>query len=178
MKKSDKFIDEVLDWLKSLAVTFVIILLIFTYVCRTAIVNGESMTNTLSHGDFLILRNFIYTPKQGDIISANCEGLNEVIVKRIIAVGGQEVNIDFDTGSVYVDGELLDEPYIKNITINDEGAFDYPIVLPEGKYFCMGDNRQGSRDSRDPSVGLIDREDILGKVVFRLYPFNSIKIFK
>ncbi len=170
-------LDELLDWVKSLTITFIAVVLIFTFVARTAIVNGDSMLDTLHHNDFLILWSLFYTPKQGDIISANCDGLNEVIVKRIIAVGGQEVDINFDTGEVFVDGELLDEPYIRNLTINDEGAFDYPIVVEDGYYFCMGDNRQGSRDSRDPAVGLIAREDILGKVVMRVYPFNRIRFF-
>lgn len=176
--KKVSFLDELLDWLKSLAVTFIFVVLIFTFVCRTAVVSGESMSNTLHDKDFLVLWSLFYQPKNGDIISANCEGLNEVIVKRIIASGGQTVDIDFSTGSVYVDGELLDEPYIKNLTINDEGAFDYPVTVPEGKYFAMGDNRQGSRDSRDSAVKFIDREDILGKVVLRVFPFEKFGTVK
>ncbi len=172
------FIDELLDWLKSLAITFIFVVLIFTFVCRTAIVSGESMSNTLHDKDFLILWSLFYEPKNGDIISANCEGLNEVIVKRIIACEGQTVDIDFTKGEVYVDGVLLDEPYIKNLTINDEFGFEYPITVPEGKYFAMGDNRQGSRDSRDPAVRFIDREDILGKAVFRVFPFDKIGTLK
>lgn len=164
------FIDESIDWIKSIVVTFVIVVLVFTFVARTAIVNGSSMVPTLTNGDFLVLWSLFYTPKQGDIISANCDGLDEVIVKRVIAVGGQTVDIDFSTGEVFVDGELLDEPYINNLTLNDEGAFDYPITVEEGYYFCMGDNRQGSKDSRHPDVGLISRDDILGKVVLRLFP--------
>ena len=171
-KSSSKknFIDESIDWIKSIVVTFVIVVLIFTFVARTAIVNGSSMVPTLTNGDFLVLWSLFYTPKQGDIISANCDGLDEVIVKRVIAVGGQTVDIDFSTGEVFVDGELLDEPYINNLTLNDEGAFNYPITVEEGYYFCMGDNRQGSMDSRHPDVGLISRDDILGKVVLRLFP--------
>lgn len=169
------FLDELLDWLKSLAITFLAVILVFTFVCRTAIVSGESMANTLHDKDFLILWSLFYTPKNGDIIACNCEGLNEVIVKRIIAHEGQEVNIDFAKGEVYVDGELLNEPYIKNLTINDEYGFkSYPIVVPEGHYFVMGDNRQGSRDSRDGAVKFIAREDILGKAVLRLMPFDKI----
>ncbi len=177
MKNKKNFVDELLDWLKSIIITVVVIIFMFTFVCRTARVNGSSMLDTLQDGNFLLLRNFMYTPKQGDIISANCKGLNKVIVKRVIAVGGQEVDIDFETGNVYVDGVLLDEPYIRNATINDEGGFNYPIVVEEGKYFCMGDNRQDSRDSRSAAVGLIDREDILGKAILRLYPFNKIRFF-
>lgn len=171
--KKASFLDEILDWLKSLAITFIFVVLIFTFVCRTAVVSGDSMTNTLKDNDFLILWSLFYEPENGDIVSANCEGLNEVIVKRIIAHEGQTVDIDFTTGKVFVDGVELNEPYIRNLTINDEGAFDYPIVVPEGQYFVMGDNRQGSRDSRDPAVKFVDREDILGKVVLRLFPFES-----
>ncbi|MBQ8623560.1 MAG: signal peptidase I [Oscillospiraceae bacterium] len=171
--KKTNFLDEFLDWLKSLAITFIFVVLIFTFVCRTAVVSGDSMSNTLHDKDFLILWSLFYQPKNGDIISANCEGLNEVIVKRVIACEGQTVDIDFSTGSVYVDGVLLDEPYIKNLTINDEFGFDYPITVPEGKYFVMGDNRQGSRDSRHPAVKFVDREDILGKVVLRVFPFEK-----
>lgn len=179
-KKKEKkpFIDELLDWLKSFALVFVVIILIFTFIAKTAIVHGHSMNDTLDDKDFLLLWSLLYTPQQGDIIAANCEGLNEVIVKRVIAVGGQEVNIDFSTGTVYVDGEVLDEPYIKNLTLNDELAFNYPITVDEGYYFCMGDNRQNSKDSRHPDVGLVSRDDILGKAIMRVYPFNKIKFFK
>lgn len=176
--KFGKFIDEVLDLLKSIVIAFAIIVLTFTFFCRTARVNGESMENTLLHGDFLVLYNFFYTPEAGDIISANCEGLNEVIIKRIIATEGQTVDIDFSTGKVYVDGEVIDEPYIKNLTINDEHGHKFPVTVPEGKYFVMGDNRQGSLDSRSGVVGFVDREDILGKAILRLFPFNRLTILK
>ena len=177
-KEKKPFIDELLDWLKSFALVFVVIVLIFTFVAKTAIVNGGSMNNTLFDKDFLLLWSLLYTPQQGDIIAANCEGLNEVIVKRVIAVGGQEVNIDFNTGTVYVDGEVLDEPYIKNLTLNDELAFNYPITVDEGYYFCMGDNRQNSKESRHPDVGLVSRDDILGKAIMRIYPLSEIRFFK
>ena len=142
-KEKKPFIDELLDWLKTFALVFIVVVLIFTFIAKTVIVNGSSMNDTLVDRDFLLLWSLFYTPKQGDIIAANCEGLDEVIVKRVIAVGGQEVNIDFTTGTVYVDGKELDEPYIKNLTLNDEFAFNYPIVVDEGCYFCMGDNQIG-----------------------------------
>ena len=177
-KEKKPFIDELLDWLKTFALVFIVVVLIFTFIAKTVIVNGSSMNDTLVDRDFLLLWSLFYTPKQGDIIAANCEGLDEVIVKRVIAVGGQEVNIDFTTGTVYVDGKELDEPYIKNLTLNDEFAFNYPIVVDEGCYFCMGDNRQGSKDSRHPDVGFVSRDDILGKAIIRIYPFNIIRFFK
>lgn len=177
-KKKMSPLDETLDLFRSLAVTVIIVILLFTYVLKTARVNGRSMNHTLEDKDFLILSSLFYTPKQGDIIAANCWGLDEVIVKRVIAVGGQTVDIDFMSGTVYVDGIALDEPYINNPTTNDEGAFEYPFTVKEGYYFCLGDNRQVSKDSRHPDVGLISREDILGKAVLRVYPFDKISFFK
>lgn len=177
-KEQKKFVDEALDWLRSLALTFITVVLIFTFVIKTARVNGTSMNHTLEDKDFLVLRSAFYTPKQFDIIAANCYGLDEVIVKRIIAVGGQTVDIDFMSGTVYVDGVALDEPYINNPTTNDEGAFEYPITVDEGYYFCLGDNRQVSKDSRHPDVGLVSREDILGKAFLRIYPLDKITFFK
>ncbi len=178
MNKENNFLDEALDWLKTLAITFIIVILIFTFVCRTARVNGHSMDYTLADRDFLILWSLGYTPKNGDIVAANCEGLNEVIVKRIIAHGGQTVDINFQTGEVFVDGVVLDEPYLGTKTHLDELGHKYPVTVPEGKYFVMGDNRMNSRDSRDATVGFVDREDILGKAVLRLFPFNSFGLLK
>lgn len=179
--RKTKFVDEAFDLLRSFAQIYITIILVFTFVARIAVVHGRSMNETLHEGDRVVLWNLFYTPEQGDIVSANCRGLNkpdgEVIIKRIIAVGGQEVDIDFSTGTVYVDGIALDEPYINNATVNDEGGFVYPITVKEGYYFCMGDNRQHSTDSRDAAVGLISREDILGKAIIRVYPFGDITVF-
>lgn len=179
--KSDKngeeekvsFIDELLDWLRTICKTFVVVILVFTFIARTARVEGQSMEPTLIEHDFLILWSLGYKPAQGDIVAANCYGLSKVIVKRVVAVGGQEVYIDFDAGKVYVDGELFEVDGITNITTDRESNFQYPIKIPEGKYFVMGDNRQASTDSRSSYVGLVDREDILGKAVLRVYPFNK-----
>lgn len=180
-KTKAEILDEILDILRSAAQTAIFLILFCTFIARIAIVFGDSMNETLHEGDRLLLWSLFYTPKQGDIVSANCRGLNrpdgEVIIKRIIAVGGQEVDIDFSTGTVYVDGEPLDEPYINNLTINDEGGFVYPVKVKEGYYFCMGDNRQRSTDSRDAAVGLVSHEDILGKAILRIYPFSDITFF-
>lgn len=167
-------IDEVFDWLKTICVTFAAVLLVFTFIARTARVNGPSMEPTLIENDMLILWSLGYKPQQGDIIACNCEALGKVIVKRIAAVGGQEVYIDFDAGKVYVDGEEFLVDGIQNITTLRESNYNYPITVPEGKYFVLGDNRQRSTDSRDSSVGFVDREDILGKAVFRILPFDKL----
>lgn len=167
------FLDEVFDWLKTICVTFAMVLLVFTFVARTARVNGPSMEKTLIENDMLVLWSLGYKPQQGDIIACNCEGLGKVIVKRIVAVGGQEVYIDFNAGKVYVDGEEFIVDGIANITTDPESNYSYPITVPEGKYFVLGDNRQRSTDSRDSAVGFVDREDILGKAILRIYPFNK-----
>ena len=173
-EESEKSIlDELLDWLKTICVTFAAVLLIFTFVARTARVNGPSMEHTLIENDMLILWSLGYKPQQGDIIACNCEGLGKVIVKRIAAVGGQEVYIDFDAGKVYVDGEEFIVDGLPNITTLRESNYSYPITVPEGKYFVLGDNRQESTDSRSSVVGFVDREDILGKAIFRVYPFDK-----
>lgn len=100
-------------------------------------------------------------------------GLDKRIVKRVIATEGQKVKINFENGDVFVDGEMIDEPYIKNLTINDENAFSYPLVVPEGFVFVLGDNRQASKDSRHPDIGLVPKEYIVGKVLLRVFPIDK-----
>lgn len=171
-KDRSGFIDSLLDWFKTACVTVVTVMLIFTFICRTAVVNGQSMEPTLAENDILMIWSLGYKPKQGDIIACNCYGLDKVIVKRIIAVGGQKVYIDFVAGKVYVDAEEYLVDGIDNITTDQESNYKYPITVPEGQYFVMGDNRQHSTDSRDRRVSLVDRDDILGHAIFRILPFK------
>lgn len=174
-KKKSDFVSEAVDWVVYTLKVCIVGLLICTFFFRPARVFGESMVPTLKESDLLILRSFMYTPKQGDIIAANCKGLNggEVIVKRIIACPGQNISIDFDAGKVYVNGEEYNVEGIENITTRKEGRAIEFLDVPEGKYFVMGDNRQNSTDSRDERVGFVDRDDILGKAVLRVFPFKS-----
>lgn len=168
-----KFLDELLEWIRPALKACILALVISTFVIKLAVVSGSSMYPTLVDRDFLILWSLGYKPAQGDIVACNCEGLNEVIVKRIVASEGQEVDIDFIAGNVYVDGELFEVNGIDNITLLAESNYDYPITVPAGEYFVMGDNRQHSTDSRDARVGFVSREDILGKAVLRLLPINK-----
>jgi signal peptidase I len=145
--------------------------LIFTFFLRTAQVSGKSMLDTLQDQDRLMISRFFYTPRRGDIVVITKPNLdNEPLIKRIVATGGQTVDIDFEYGIVYVDGKALDEPYIKEPT-NLKLDVQFPVTIPEGSIFVMGDNRNHSRDSRDSSIFTVDERYILGKVILRIMPF-------
>lgn len=148
-------------------------LIVLMMLLPVVVVSGTSMTNTLQNGDYLlILSNIFYRePKYGDIIVASKDTFDNgsPIVKRVIATEGQTVDIDFDAGIVYVDGVALEEPYTRTATNIQEGV-SFPLTVEEGCVFVMGDNRNGSRDSRYPGIGLIDKREIRGKVIFLFLP--------
>ena len=168
-----KFRNEVLELFRTICEMLVVVIVVFTFVARTAIVSGVSMEPTLADGDMLIIWSLGYKPRQGDIIACNCDGLGKVIVKRIIAVGGQTVDIDFVNGKVFVDGEEFIVRGIENITTDPESRLTYPLKVPSGKYFVLGDNRQHSTDSRNSVVGFVGREDILGRAALRILPIKN-----
>ena len=116
--------------------------------------------------------------KNGDIVIVNNDNpaLEKVIVKRVIATEGQTVDIDFDSGEVKVDGKVLQEDYINNLTLLDEGGHNYPVTVPENCVFVMGDNRMNSTDSRSPLVGFVPEDEILGKVSLRIFPFSRFGV--
>lgn len=149
------------------------IILVFLLLFRVVVVSGPSMNQTLVHGDYLLLiNNVFYTePKQGDIIVAAKYSFRdgEPIIKRVIATEGQWVDIDFDAGIVYVNGNPLEEPYTNTPTNLYEGV-DFPLMVDEGCVFVMGDNRNDSKDSRSLEIGQIDKREILGKAIFLFMP--------
>lgn len=165
--------NNVLAYLHDLVYLLAGILLLLLLLFRVVIVSGPSMNDTLVHGDYLILlNNVLYgEPKQGDIIVASKDSFKdgEPIIKRVIATEGQEVDIDFTAGVVYVDGMPLEEDYIKSLTTLQEGM-NFPLVVDEGCIFVMGDNRGVSKDSRNPAIGLIDTREVLGRAVFLVFP--------
>ena len=171
-----KFAATMFDWVMSFIVAVVFLCAVFTFGVRPVRVDGDSMLPTLQDGNWLIVSAFDKNPEQGEIVivtQPNQTAKGGPIVKRVIAVGGQEVNIDFNRGIVYVDGEVVDEPYILEKT---RRSFDvqFPLVVPEGQLFVMGDNRNDSLDSRSTKIGFIDERYVLGSCLFRVYPFGAV----
>ncbi len=166
------------DIVSILLTALVVIMIIFTFVFRFVGVVGDSMYPTLKNNDWLFVRAINTHYQQGDIIiSSQPNAFNEPIVKRVIAVGGQEVDIDFKKGIVYVDGVALKEDYINELTTTKMDV-EFPLTVPEGKLFVLGDNRNDSTDSRSSAIGMLDERYIIGKVMFRILPIDQFKYFE
>lgn len=163
----------VLEWFDAVIFALTLVMVLLVFVVRTVRVDGISMVPTLQNGDQLLARSIFYTPQRGDIVVVDGHIQYGVpLVKRVIGIGGDTVDINFETGEVFVNGELLNEPYISAPTTN-QYDMQFPLVVPEGKVFLMGDNRPNSLDSRSSKIGLVDERDILGKVFIRLLPTNK-----
>mgnify|MGYP001036542847 CR=1 FL=1 len=164
---------DLYEWVQSLVGSVLVVVAIFTFVIRMMGVDGHSMLNTLQHGDrLLVVNSMLYHDyKYGDIVILRKNGVfdDDPIVKRVIAVEGQTVDIDFAKGIVYVDGEALEEDYIREPTYTAEGT-EFPLTVPEGSIFVMGDNRNGSSDSRDYRLGTVDTRYVIGKAAFLIFP--------
>ena len=173
LTKSEEFRLDLFFWLQTFVMVLAVLILIFTFVGRIITVDGPSMLPTLHDKDMLILRSIAYTPEQGDVIVLTKDFdyyEDQPIVKRVIAVGGQTVHIDYSTSTVYVDGVALEEPYILEPMYQPGGKLSIQeLEIPENHVFVMGDNRNNSSDSRHYELGAIDERYILGKVVTVLF---------
>ena len=159
------------DWVNSIIVAVIAVVLLLTFCFRLIDVDGISMEPTLINTDKVIISNLFYTPNNGDVVViSHGEEYDKPLIKRVIATEGQSISIDFENNKVYVEGQLLDEPYIQGDTI--QGDAEIPEVVPEGKVFVLGDNRARSLDSRYLKVGLIDETSIIGKAQFVIIPHS------
>lgn len=176
-KKGSKYLS-IYDFVSIIMTSFIIIAVVFTFFFRLVGVEGSSMTNTLQNNDWLItIQKDSY--ERGDIVVITEPNyFNEPLIKRVIAKGGETIDIDFSTGTVYVDGVALEEPYTKEDYILPKiDDVTFPYTVPEGEIFCMGDNRNGSTDSRSVKIGSFDERYVLGKAVVRLLPFGNFNIY-
>ena len=173
-KEKPRRIDSRFEFIELLILTLAAVFIFTTFICRHSIVDGNSMINTLHDRDCLITSKFLYTPKQYDIvvIEDHSTGIDHPLVKRIIAVGGDRVQVTKD--GVYVNGELTREDFvcIDNCTGKGDDVYDpKSFVVPDGHIYVLGDHRDNSSDSR--TFGTVSVDSIIGKVLFRFYPFSD-----
>lgn len=168
---------EIYDWIYCLVIALIICVIIFAFFVRVIDVVGTSMNPTLNNSDKMLVSGLFYKPSVGDVVVFKKDEYDpdKALVKRVIAVEGQEINIDFDKGIVYINGQPIVEDYILEPTMN-KLDFIGPKTVPEGCVFVMGDNRNASTDSRKSEIGMVDNRLILGKAYFVIYPLSEIRI--
>lgn len=182
------------EWIRCVIVAVIVCVLVFILVARVIDVQGNSMYPTLESGDKIIITRLAGGYEQGDIVVLKAKNYKkEPLVKRVIGTGGQTVELNFADQTVSVDGQVLDEPYIYERIFDryeivnplyydiygidkdkDVGDDWVRVTVPEGYVFVMGDNRNNSSDSRMSKIGFVDTRDVMGKVIFRIFPFNKI----
>ena len=180
-KKAEKAPDQerirkdVYDWIQSLMISLIICVVVFVFFFRVVDVSGSSMNPTLQNGDKMLVSRLFYTPRAGDVVVFKTDSYdpNKALVKRVIATEGQEINIDFINGIVYVNNQPVEEAYIAEPTYT---KFDFigPQTVPEGCVFVMGDNRNASTDSRKKEIGMVDERMILGRAYCVIYPLGEL----
>ncbi|MBE6554758.1 MAG: signal peptidase I [Ruminococcaceae bacterium] len=195
LKEKDQkssFAVSLIDYFEIFVFAVALVMILLTFCVRLCVVDGPSMNNTLQHGEKILVSDLFYTPKQGDIIvfhhtSDTVDQFNKPIVKRVIAVGGQHVRIDYIENRVYVsddavfeEHEIIDESsyaYFHNGGWKEAGFLHESDVfeVPEGKLFVLGDNRNNSADSRNSAIGMIDERTVLGRAILRIAPFTRFQ---
>lgn len=178
-----KGVKTLYEWLEEIVIALTLVILVFTFLFRVVTVTGESMLPNFVEGQKLIVTNLGHSVEQGTVVVIT-NVLNEPIIKRVIATEGQTVDIDYETGVVYVDGEAVDETQFgleNGITTRPYSTLEamvFPQTVPEGCVFVLGDNRCVSKDSRYTEVGMVDTRHILGEAVFTLYPFDHFGVIE
>lgn len=183
-KKNKAFLKDIVDYIEMFTIAIGFVLILFSFCFRLCTVSGDSMNQTLISGEKVIISDVFYSPKRGDIIVFHdTDTLNEPVIKRVIATEGETVQTFYTASGMTVkitdkDGNVI---YLEEDYIQYE---NYPIYLPntytvpEGSIFVMGDNRNNSKDSRDPDVGFVDEREILGRVLFRVTPLSKLGTVK
>lgn len=185
--------QSLFEWLELLAIVLVIIVTLFTFVVSIVGVDGSSMYPTLHNRDLMLVQRIAYEPRQGDVIVLRKDNTfgNQALVKRVIATGGQTVYIDYDTNTITVDGQTLEEPYL-NYEYDDLYGSDYmadrvdldpryvnqEFTVPEGCVFVCGDNRNHSSDSRVSQLGMVDECYVIGRVLMVFFPFADFGLVR
>ena len=163
------------DWMQSIVMMLLAVTLLVTFAGTSIAVQGPSMAPTLQEGDQMIVRTIFYTPRRGDVIVFAQQNFQDGagIVKRVIALAGDVVDLNIETGVVYVNGVALDEPYTSGPT-NRAGDIGFPFTVPVGHVFVIGDNRNNSMDSRNREIGPVDEREIIGQAVAVITPFDRM----
>ena len=170
LRKKARVTRTIITTLGALTVAAAVAVLLSTYVFTAIQVSGDSMEPTLSDGDVLVLLN-AHEYTGGQLCCVTWQ--NKLLIKRVIAVGGDSVDIDRE-GNVSVNGQKLDEPYVTEKSLG-ECDIEFPFTVPEGRVFVMGDQRSTSIDSRSSAVGAVEEDQIMGRVWFRAWPLGSVK---
>lgn len=175
-QKNSKLWSFLYETIAAAATAIVVVCIVFAFGFRCVGVVGSSMMPTLKNGDWLLVTSFFSDVKPGDIvITTQPNTMNESLVKRVIAKGGDTVDIDFETHTVMVNGKVLDEKYIAEPTAQS-GDIQFPLTVENGKIFVMGDNRNDSMDSRYSTIGCIDEDYVLGIAKYRVFPFGNFNL--
>ncbi|MDR2605843.1 MAG: signal peptidase I [Oscillospiraceae bacterium] len=170
------------EWIQSMVFAWIICILVFTFIGRQISVDGHSMEPTLQDADHIIISDLFFTPTHGDVVVLKADAFDDPIVKRVIGVAGDTIDIDFESGTVLVNGKTqAEDGYINERIHNyppESFRISFPVTLEDGELFVMGDNRNQSTDSRSTMVGIVRADDVLGKVYAIIWPLKDFKLIK
>lgn len=167
------FLQGFIDWFETLVVSLSVVSVALLFLCSVVYVDGSSMRPGLNHLDRLVIVSAYFPVKRGDVVVVRRES-DKPLVKRVIATEGQTVDIDYEKGVVLVNGRELEEPYVLEDTkISTAETIPFPAKVPEDHIFVMGDNRNDSQDSRNKDIGMIHKDQLIGRACLRVFPLDQ-----